>query len=137
MKRLTLILIVFMLTIPCFGQDFFLDNLTKSKWTSEVIINDFNIGELKEIGLSKLKVPIDSIKQNVSIWNFKDNELTIAKYSLEKGVDSTIVKCSYLYDEDKKLLRINHWSQDSISWEYSMVMVSTGSYILMTRKKEK
>ena len=33
----------------------FLDNLTHSIWTSDVKITDFNIGQLKEIRLSKLK----------------------------------------------------------------------------------
>jgi len=118
----------------CFGQDFVLDNLTNSRWTSGIKVTDFNIGGLKEVGLSKLKVPVDSIKNDVSIWEFKDQELKISKYKHGQGLDSLIVKCSYDYDKNKRVIRIFHFSQDSSFWEYSLGIVSTGNYILMTRK---
>jgi len=118
----------------CFGQDFVLDNLTNSRWTSEIKVSDFTIGGLKEIGLTKLKAPVDSIKNDISIWEFSDKDLKIVSYENGKGSDPLIVKCSYDYDKNKRLMRIYHFSQDSSFWEYSLGIISTGNYILMTKK---
>ena len=117
-----------------FGQDLVLGNLTNSRWTSEIIVTDIDISGLKEIGLSKLKVPVDSIKNNVSIWEFSEKELKILNYKNGQGLDSSIVKCTYDYDKNKRVIRIFHFSQDSNFWEYSIGIVPTGNYILMTRK---
>jgi hypothetical protein len=118
----------------CFGQDFVLDNLTSNRWTSREVVTDFNIGGLKEIGLSKLKVPIDSIKNDVSIWEFSDKELKISSFKFGQGLDSLNVKCTYDFDKNKRVIRIFHFSQDSSFWEYSLGIISTGNFILMTRK---
>ena len=133
MRQILFILFIF-LTRLSLGQDFVLDNLANTKWTAEIKVTDFNIGELKEIGLAKLKVPIDSIKNDVSIWEFNDNNLKILNYTNEKGMDSLIVKCRYEYDDNKKLMRIFHFSQDSNFWEYSLQIDSNGYHIMMTRK---
>ena len=118
----------------CFGQDFVIDNLTNSRWTSGIKVTDSNIIGLKEIGLSKLKVPVDSIKNDVSIWEFRGNELKILNYIYGQGLDSLIVKCSFDYDKNKRMIRTFHFSQDSSFWEYSLGINSIGNYILMTRK---
>lgn len=134
MRPLFFILLI-LLPGLCFGQDFVLDNLTSSRWTTGIIVTDFNIGGLKEIGLSKLKVPVDSVKSDVSIWEFGDKELNISNYKNGQRVDSLVVTCRYYYDENKRVIRISHFSQDSSFWEYSLGIVSTGNYILMTKKK--
>jgi hypothetical protein len=133
MRQLFFILLI-VLPGLCFGQDFVLDNLTNSRWSSGIKVTDFNIGGLKEIGLSKLKVPIDSIKNDVSIWEFSDKELKILNYKNGQGLNSLIVKCTYDYDKNKRVIRIYHFSQDSSFWEYSLGIISSGNYILMTRK---
>ncbi len=133
MRQLFYIILIFLPGL-CFGQDFLLDNLTSSQWTSEIKVTDFNLIELKEIGLSKLKVPVDSLKNDVSIWKFSDKELKILNYKSGQGLDSLIVKCTYDYNKNEKMIRIFHFSQDSSFWEYSLGIVSTGNYILMTRK---
>lgn len=135
LNKLILILFVGFWTIQSFGQDMLIEGLKESKWTCESTINDFNIGSLEEIGIVKLKVPIDSIKINLTVWTFADNEIWIQRYEKRKGLSKSIVKCSYQYDAEKKELKIFHFSQDSTVWEYSVVMASTGSYVLMTRKK--
>ena len=117
-----------------FRTGFCLDNLTNSHWTSELKITHFNIDGLKEIGLTKLTIPVDSMKNDVLIWEFSDNKLKILTCKYGKGVDSLIVKCHYEYGKDKRIMRIFHFSQDSNFWEYSVGIVSTGNYILMTRK---
>ncbi len=137
LKRIILILFIGFGTLPSFGQDILIDGLMNSKWTSETKINDFNIGGLKEIRISKLKSAVDSIKSDLFILTFTDNEILIQRYKQGKGLDDTIVKCTYQYDSKKKEIKIFHWSQDSTFWEYSIVIVSTGSYVLMTRKKVK
>jgi hypothetical protein len=118
----------------CFGQDFVIDNLTNNRWTSRVIVTDFNIGGFKEIGLSKLKAPINSIKNDVSIWEFGNQEVKIVSYRNGQGLDSLIIKCTYDYDKNKRAIRIFHFSQDSRFWDYSLGIVSTGNYLLLTRK---
>ena len=118
----------------CFGQDFVIDNLTNSRWTSGIKVTDSKIIGLKEIGLSKLKVPVDSIKNNVSIWEFSDKKLKILNYKYGQGIDSLIIKCTYDYDKNKRVLWIFHSSHDSSFWEYSLGIISTGNFILMTRK---
>jgi hypothetical protein len=89
---------------------------------------------LKKIGLSKLKVPIDSIKNDVSIWEFMDKEIKVLNYKKDQGLDSLIVKCTFDYDKNKSAIRIFHFSQDSSFWEYSLGINSTGNYILFIRK---
>ncbi len=112
-----------------------IDGLKTYKWTSETEIDDFNISKLEEIGITKLNIPVDSLKTDLTIWTFTDNEIQIQRYEHEKGLSESIVKCTYQYDSAKKELQLFHFSQDSTFWEYSVVMVSTGNYILMTRKK--
>ncbi|WP_430403673.1 hypothetical protein [Fluviicola sp.] len=133
MRQLFFILLIVLPGLS-FGQDFVLDNLTNSRWTSEITVTDFNIGQLKEIGLTKLNAPVDSIKKDVSIWEFGDKELNIFTYKNGQGLDPLIVKCSYDYNKKKRVMRITHFSQDSSFWEYSLGIVSTGNSILMTKK---
>jgi len=135
MRQFFFILLIF-LTRLCFGQDFVFDNLMNSRWTSEMEVSDFNISGLKEIGLLKLRVPIESIKNTVSVWEFSDKELKVSNYKYGQGLDGLIVKCNYDYDKNKKMIRIFHFSQDSTRWEYSLGIVSTGSFILLTRKNQ-
>lgn len=135
LKKLILILFVSFWTIQSFGQDMLIDGLKEWKWVCEKTIDDFNIGTLEEIGISKLKVPVDSIKTELTVWSFTDNEIWIQRYKKGKGLSKSIVKCTYQYDAEKKQIKIFHFSQYSAFWEYSVVMISTGSYVLMTRKK--
>lgn len=118
----------------CIGQEFVLDNLTNSLWCSKIIVTDFNIGGLKEIGLTQFKVPIDSIKSDMSVWEFSNNELKITNYRNGQVVDNVRVKCIYEFDNIKRVIRIFHYSHDAGFWEYSIGTVSTGSYIIMTRR---
>lgn len=126
-------LLILVLPGVCFGQDYILENLTIHRWTSKTIVSDFNIGTLKKIGLSKLKVPIDSIKNDVSIWEFRDKEIKVLNYKKDQGLDSLIVKCTFDYDKNKSVIRIFHFSQDSSFWEYSLGISSIGNYILLIR----
>jgi hypothetical protein len=132
MRQFFYILLIFLPGL-CFGQDFVLEDLTNSRWTSGIKVTDFNISGFKEIGLSKLKVPVDSIKNDVSIWEFSDKGIKILTYKYGQGLDSLIVKCTYDYDKNKRVLRMFHFSQDSSFWEYSLGIISR-NYILMTRK---
>jgi hypothetical protein len=135
-QEMRLFFFILLIFLPgfCFGQDFIIENLINRSWTSQVKVTVFNIRGLKEIGLSKLKVPVDSIKNDVSIWGFRGNELKILNYKYGQGLDSLIVKCSFDYDKNKRMIRIFHFSQDSSFCEYSLGINSIGNYILMTRK---
>ena len=134
LKKLILILFVGFWTIQAFGQDMFIDGLIDSKWTCDKTIDDFNIGTINNIGISKLKVPVDSIKIDLNVWTFTNDEIWIQRYEKGKGLSKSIVKCTYEYSAEKKELKIFHFSQDSTVWEYSIAMISAESYVLMTKK---
>lgn len=117
------------------GQDMIMDGLKDSKWTSAVQVDDFTLGGLREIGITQLRSPLNSIKTDVSIWTFTDSEIWIQSYTTEKGLDQTMVKCSYQYNAEKRELSVFHFSQDSTIWHYSLAITSSGSFVLMTRNK--
>jgi hypothetical protein len=121
----------------CAGQNLFLDKLKSSTWLSTTKINNQTLLDVKEIGLSSQKTPVDSLKRDMSIWAFSKDKLIIKNYSLANGKENDSVQCGYLFDSAKMRIKIFHYSQDSTFWEFSAVMISTGSYILLTRIKPK
>jgi len=135
MKKIILLIFIGFGVIKSFSQDMTIDNLKNFKWISETQINDFNIGNQKVIGISKLSTTVDSLKINLSVFTFTDDEIWIQSYKPDKGLDEKIIKCTYQYDEQKKEMKIFHWSQDSAFWEYSVGIVSSGNYIRMTKKE--
>jgi hypothetical protein len=130
-------LLTFILTINsvvCYGQDIFADNIKNFPWTSDEQFDIEQIQKTKEIGLSMLRIPIDSLKTNRTIWAFKD-ELTLSHYSPKNREDKMIFRCKYDFDWDKGLLNIQWPDKGQLTYTYTFV--STGSFILLTRKTKK
>jgi hypothetical protein len=134
MTRTALILLVSLISNISIGQDLIAKNLKKFQWTTDSTINNMTVGNFKEIGLSKLKVATDSIKKNCSVWTFTENKIIIQKYSSKNGVESNNNDSSYEYKNGE--LFIYHFAQDSTVWKYNVGIISTESFILLTRKKK-
>lgn len=87
------------------------------------------------IGLSKLKVSEDSIKQNVSFWKFRDNILTISNYDCISR--SEILMGKYIFDclTDQAILQIKF--NDSVQTVFDIGITSSGSFATLIRRDDK
>lgn len=132
MRLLTFILLIN--SITCSGQDIFVDNIRNFSWTSDTQVDIKQIQETNEMGLSILRLPKDSLKQDRTIWTFKD-ELTLSYYNSKDRSEKLILKCKYEFAWDKGLLNIQ-WT-DKKQLTYRFTFISTGSYMLLTRKTKK
>lgn len=135
MKNITLTILLFISTITCFGQKLFFDKLNTSAWTSASYCSDSTIIDSKEIQLKKINFPKDSLKANVTIWNFKYGLLTIVYYDFELKTEKMIATYKYETNEDKGILKII--LADNKRLEYNASIISTGNYALLIKKKVK
>lgn len=134
MNRITLVIIVLIFSYTSYGQSLIGDNLIQFKWTTDSEINGINLGDFKEIGLVKLQIPIDSLKNDCTVWAFNKNRIIIQKYTVDYGLETDSI--SFFYEYKNGELIIYHFVQDSIIWKYKVGIVSTTSFILLIRKKE-
>jgi hypothetical protein len=137
MKKLIPILIMSISTIGCFGQTLFFDDLVNSTWKSEPYFNDTIIKTIEEIGLRKLKYPVDSLKANATIWNFKDGSLTVKYYDCRLKKESLIATYNYAITKDAHEQTLKITGVDNTTSEYVAGVASTGGFALLMRKKEK
>jgi hypothetical protein len=126
MRILTFILIVN--SFVCSGQDIFADNINNFPWTSD---EQFDINQM-EIGLSILRLPKDSLNTNRTIWTFKET-LTVSRYNSNDREEEILLQCKYDFDWDRGLLNIELPNKGILT--YRLTFISTGSYILLRRKK--
>jgi hypothetical protein len=134
MRQFVIILLLTILTMTCHGQTLFYGGLKNSIWTSEEYFSTSKIKQEKEIGLTMLRVSMDSLKVNRSIWSFTD-ELRISHYDCVLKKDSTMVVCKFEVDKDTGRLKIM-FDDNEVS-EYGVGVVSTGSFALLMRKEKK
>jgi len=130
-------LLTFILTfnsIVCFGQNVFVDNIRNFPWTTNEQLDIGQIQKTKEIGLSILRASKDSLKTNRTIWTFKD-DLTLSYYNSKDRKEEIILRCKYDLDWDERILNIQ-WP-DKGQLEYGFSFISTGSFMLLTRKTKK
>jgi hypothetical protein len=132
MKLLTFILTIN--SIVGFGQNIFADEVRNFPWTSDEQLDIEEIQKTKEIGLSILKIPKDSLTINRTIWTFKDN-LTLSHYNSKDHAEKIISSCKYDFDWNKGLLTIQWPDIEQLTYDFTFV--STGSFILLTRKPKK
>ena len=134
MKQLITIIILLTSTFTSVGQSLFFDNLETTLWTSDISIIDSTntIGNGNGFGLENLNVSKDSIKIDRTIWSFKDS-LIITYYDATRREESLIGK--YEYKSDNNLLIISFENNDPT--EYTVGIISTGSFVLLTKKKTK
>ncbi len=135
MKRFTLILFTTILTVTCFGQSLFFDNLNNSKWKSEAFFNPLTIKQSKDIYLAKMNHAKDSLKVDITIWTFRENELEISFYDCKNKTDSVLISCKYEIDSSSiKPFLILYFDNEQL--KYKVGINSSGNFALLTRKKK-
>ena len=134
MKQLITIIILLTSTLVSLGQSLIFDNLETTLWTSDISIIDSTniIGNRNGFGLENLNVSKDSIKIDLTIWSFKDS-LILTYYDATRREESLIGK--YEYKIENNLLIISFDNNNPT--EYTVGIISTGSFALLTKKKAK
>lgn len=130
-------ILTFILTInslACFGQQLFIDNVKQFPWTSEGRLDVSQIGTTRKIGLTILRTPIDSLKENKTIWVFGE-DLTVNYYDTNKKSQERVLRCKYDFDWDKGLLMIQWPGSGQVTYRFSFV--STGVFMLLTKRRAK
>lgn len=135
MKKIILLLLFYSSAIPSFGQTLFFDNLNNSRWKSDENYDETSIRNTKEIGLGKLITSTDSLTINVTIWEFKDDTLTILQFDCNSRKDSLVATYKYDANAEKGIIKII--LNESESLEYEVGIISTGNYALLIRKLKK
>ncbi len=135
MKHICLTLLFMLSALSCFAQSMFFDNLNNSTWSSASTFNDSTFRNSKEIPLGKLNFPTDSLKNDITIWNFQDNALTIYYFDHILRRKSLMNSYKYEIDLDKGILKIV--LNDNTKIFFSVGIVSTGNFALLIREQKK
>lgn len=135
MKKIILLLLFYSSSILCFGQTLFFDNLNNSRWKSDENYDETSIRNTKEIGLGKLITSTDSLTINVTIWEFKDDTLTILHFDCISRKDRLIATYKFEANSEKGILKI--FLNESENLEYEVGIISTGNYAILIRKLKK
>lgn len=135
MTRIVFLILIHFIFYQTYGQNLVGKNLTKHQWSSSPIINSINLGNYHKIELSKLSIPIDSLKKDCSIFTFSKNKLLIQAYKVENGLESFNISCSYTYKNNE--LTIFHSFQDSTVWKYKIKLEVNEDCISLIRKNNK
>lgn len=134
MKSNVLILLISILPFICNSQTEFFNNIENSTWFSVSNITESAIKESKQIPLGKMKFAKDSLKENVTVWNFKDGLLTISNYSHKEKKENLLTTLKYSALPDKDILII-YFQGDQQT--YKIGLTSTGNNALLIRQKKK
>lgn len=134
LKQLTTIFFFLVTTTLCFGQSLFFDNVENSIWTTDSSFTESTFTEKQEIGLAKLRITKDSIRTDRVIWTFKDS-LIVTYFDATLKQEQTIGNYAYKQDNDNGILVIT--VDDKEPKSYAVGIVSTGSFVLLTKKREK
>jgi hypothetical protein len=147
MKRIIILITFFFWTFSSFGQKIeqsFIDNFKTSKWKSVDNFNDSTIIQLKEIKLVRWDPSVDTLRHKPALWIFND-EFKIKYYyntiisqdsnSVQTKTSYNTLDCQYSYDNNKGILTIILDNKDKTTLTYKTAIVSSGSFIILTRKK--
>ncbi len=134
LKQLSTIFFFLVTTTFCLGQSLFFDDIENSIWTTDSSFTKSTLTENQEIGLTKLRITKDSIRTDCVIWTFNDS-LIVTYFDATLKQEKTIGKYAYKHENDNGLLVITVDDNGPIS--YAVGIVSTGSFVLLTKKKEK
>jgi len=131
MRQYLYSIVLILFSITSFGQTLFFEKLNTTTWTSTSISSELNLINSTRISLSELRFSKDLIKQNVSIWTFRDSTLTIMNYNYLKKSDSLVGRYNFKSIYDKAILQIQF--NDATQIKYEIGITSTGSYASLYR----
>jgi hypothetical protein len=146
MRQITTTIIFIFSALICFGQKIeanFVDNFKTSKWKSLDNFNDSTMLTLKELKLTRWNPANDSLKHYPMLWIFNDEfkikyyyYTTVARDSITQNTKTNfnVLTCNYSYVKDKGELTIVLDNKEKSTLTYKTAIVSTGSFILLTRK---
>ena len=118
-----------------FGQSLFFENLSTTTWTNQWINSESEIINKSKIGLSKLNHSMDSITENLSLWNFREGILIISNYDYVAKSEQLIAKFKFDSIYDQGILQITFGGNEQTV--YDIVKTSSGDYALLNCKKKK
>lgn len=130
-----LLLFFYLTTANVLGQALFLEELNHSTWKSTARINDSTLKTVQEIQLAKVEQPKESLKQDVMLWSFRGDILTISEYDSALKKESIVSKCPYTIDFNKGVLSIILSDEETLN--YKVGVTSTGTFGVLSRIKEK
>lgn len=128
------ILLLFGSAIACQGQTLFFDHLENSVWTSDAEFDVSKLDQVREIGLTKLRISRDALTVDRTLWTFNDS-LRISYYDSSQKRDSTIAIFQYNVDRDTGTLKIIPDNEEALV--FNAGIVSTGSFVLLSRKRNR
>jgi hypothetical protein len=147
MRQIITTFIFILSTLICFGQKIepnFIDNFKTSKWKSLDNFSDSTILKLKELKLTRWNPANDSLKYFPTLWIFNDGfkikyyyNTTITRDSIITNTKTNfnVLNCTYSYDNGKGELTIILDNKDKSTLTFKTAIISSGSFILLTRKK--
>jgi hypothetical protein len=112
----------------------YFDSLQGSVWLSTEQVNDSSIFGKYEIGLQLCGSPLKTLKKNTMLWIFTDS-LRVYYHNAVTCKDSVVMTCTY--EHNKKTHEILLYLSGHRNLAYHYTSVSTGSYVLLTRKSGK
>ncbi len=114
------------------SQDAVLDSIKASTWVSSPIIVDSTLFAMNSIILQKQSESLDSLKEDVTLWDFSDS-LFLEKYDVytkEKKALGSGVYCVFsdgeLYIKDEQ----------GLIFPYRFALTTTGNFLMIVRKKQ-
>lgn len=117
------------------SQSLFFDSLPNSNWKSTIHLNDSIIRKTKTIGLYKTRQPFDSLKQETTVWSFKEYIVVVKYLNPKIKKDSLIAAYRYEIDREHGLFKLI--LEDESKLEYTVGITSVGNFAILYRKKEK
>lgn len=134
MKNIIWTITIVISAYSSFGQSMFFETLNSTTWASESDISELTLKSFKEIPLEKLIYSKDSIYKDLTIWTFRENVLTIVKYSFNQKLDSIVGKYNYSV-HDNCILKII--LQDGSLLKFKVGIVSSGYNAVLYSLKKK
>lgn len=128
------VLLLFSSVIACQGQTLFFDHLKNSVWTSDAEFDVSKLDQVREIGLTKLRISREALTVDRTLWTFND-ALRISYYDSSQKKDSTIAIFQYNVDRDTGTLKIIPDNEEALI--FNAGIVSTGSFVLLMRKRNR
>jgi hypothetical protein len=131
MKKLVFIIGLALLLSSFYKKSYFQKTLESQKWKAWYTFDEMGLGNEELHNLMSNELVYDTLIPNYTVWDFKEGELEIVKYSEMQPSDT--FHYQYILNTKQELL-ITSVKPESVIWQYSTAIVSSGSFIQLTRK---